>query len=73
MKRKVLYYILLSSFVGVVFTGFSILNPPLGIAPYFNGVFPKTPPGKGGSWRVVDAYPEFDIISPLRIIPYPKQ
>jgi len=71
MKRKALYSIVILSLVGVLTASFSLFSPPPSIGPYFNGVFPKTPPGKGGSWTVVDEYPDFDIISPLRIIPYP--
>lgn len=44
--------------------------PPL-IGPYLNGLFTETAPGDVGSWEAIDAYPNIEIPSPLRMISFP--
>lgn len=42
------------------------------ITPYLNGIFSERAPGDIGSWDVEDAYPQINIASPLRILPFPN-
>lgn len=45
--------------------------PPGPIAPYLNGIFPKTAPGANNSWALEDRSEELSIASPLNLIPFP--
>lgn len=42
------------------------------VGPYLDGVFSETAPGDAGAWSVEDAYPDVNIASPLRILPFPN-
>lgn len=44
--------------------------PPGPIAPFFNGVFPKTTPSSGGAWELEDILPGQTFYGPVRIIPF---
>ena len=70
MKKKALTL----AWLIVVFVGLSSLvtaPPPGDMAPYLNGVFPTSTPGEGGSWIIENAFPDLNLPSPLRIVPFP--
>jgi len=56
-------------FAVITSIGFSDKAPPP-VNPYLNGIFPESTPGFGGSWDVINPYPDIRIPSPLRIIPF---
>lgn len=71
MHHKLIYFFALTV---LGFIGSSLIMPTntTGIEPYLNGIFPDTPPGEVASWIVEDAYPNINIVSPLRILPIPN-
>ncbi|MEL6832698.1 MAG: PQQ-dependent sugar dehydrogenase [Bacteroidota bacterium] len=48
----------------------SFFPPPGAISPFLNGVFPRTTPGAGGAWELVDPLPGQTFYGPVRIIPF---
>jgi len=67
------YLVFTTIVLAIVFLSFESFrpNPPGAIGPYMNSIFPSTVPGEGGSWELVDAFPDLELPPPVRILPYP--
>ena len=73
MARKLLIFLTLAISIFVL-SGLVVApaGPPGGaLGPYLNGVFSERVPGLGGSYTAEDAFPQLQVPSPLRIIPFP--
>lgn len=73
MQKKIILVFTLASLCFLMSSLVTPLPGPPGgdLAPYINGVFSEEIPGEGGSWAVEEPFPQLQIPSPLRIMPYP--
>ncbi len=47
------------------------LDAPQPVGPYFNGVFPSSPPGDPSGWAVVNAFPNLTFTDPMMLAEIP--
>lgn len=62
---------LVQGLTSAVAAGTSGLDAPQPVGPYFNGVFPTSPPGDPSGWAVVNAFPGLTFTDPMMLAEIP--